>query len=114
MSSLTESQSFLALITQPSSQTVQAGLPVTLKCSAGSNRKVTFQWKHNNNTIQTDKERGVTIRDDGSLRISNTDLDDDGMYRCIASIKRGTKRGKIVRKSRWARITVKGKILRLC
>ena len=114
MSSLTETQSFLALITQPSSQTVQDGIPVTLKCSAKSNRKITFEWKHNNNTIQTDKERRITIRDDGSLRISKTDLDDDGMYRCIASVKRGTKRGKIVRKSRLARLTVKGKILRLC
>ena len=115
VSSLTESQSLLALTTQPSSQTVQAGSPVTLKCSAKTNKKpITFEWKRNNNTIQTDKEPRFTIRDDGSLRISKTDLDDAGMYRCIASAKRGTKRGKIVRKSRFARLTVEGKILRLC
>jgi len=99
---------------QPSSQTVQAGEPVTLKCSAQSNKKVTYEWKHNNNTIQTDKEPRITIRDDGSLRISNTELDDDGMYRCIASTKRGAKKGRTVRKSRLVRLTVKGKILGLC
>lgn len=109
VSSLTESQSLLALTTQPSSQTVQAGSPVTLKCSAKTNKKpITFEWKRNNNTIQTDKEPRFTIRDDGSLRISKTDLDDAGMYRCIASAKRGTKRGKIIRKSRFARLTVEG------
>ncbi|XP_020607403.1 roundabout homolog 1-like isoform X2 [Orbicella faveolata] len=108
MSSLTESQSFLALITQPSSQTVQAGIPVTLKCSAQSNKKITYEWKHNNNTIQTDKEPRITIRDDGSLRISKTELDDNGIYRCIASTRRGSKKGRIVRKSRFARLTVEG------
>jgi len=111
--SLTESQS-LALITQPSSQTVQAGSPVTLKCSAQSNKKISYEWKRDNNTIQTDKEQRITIRDDGSLRISNTELDDDGTYRCIASTKRGAKKGRIVRKSRSARLTVEGKILGLC
>ena len=114
MSSLTESQSFLALITQPSSQTVQAGIPVVLKCSAKSNKKITYEWKHNNNTIQSDQEPRMKIRDDGSLRISKTELDDAGIYRCIASTRRGAKKGKIVRKSRWARLTVEGKILGLC
>ena len=114
MSSVTESQSFLALITQPSSQTVQAGVTVTLKCSAQSNKKITYEWKHNNHTIQDDKETRITIRDDGSLKISKTELDDDGIYRCIASTRRGAKKGKLVRKSRLARLTVQGKILGPC
>lgn len=114
MSSLTESQSFFPLITQPSSQTVQAGNPVTLKCSAKSNKKITYEWKHNNKTIQTDREPRITIRDDGSLRISKTELDDEGIYRCIASTRRGARKGRVIRKSRLALLTVEGKILGVC
>ncbi|XP_078349358.1 contactin-3-like [Oculina patagonica] len=108
LSSLTETQSFLTLITQPSSKPVQAGNPVTLKCSAQSNKKITYEWQHNNNTIQTDKKPRITIRDDGSLRISKTELDDEGIYRCLASIKRGARKGRLVRKSRLALLTVEG------
>ena len=109
VSSLTESQSSLTLSTHPSSQTVLAGVTVTLKCSAQSNRKITYEWQHNNNTIRTDKEPRITIRDDGSLRISKTELDDEGMYRCIATTrKHGARRGKLVRKSRQALLTVEG------
>lgn len=114
VSSLTETQSFLALITQSSSKTVQAGSPVTFKCSAQSNKKITYEWQHNNNTIQTDKEPRITIRDDGSLRISKAELDDEGIYRCLASIKRGARKGRLTRKSRLALLTVEGRIFSLC
>lgn len=109
VSLFTETQSFLAIITEPASQTVQAGSSATLKCSAQSNKKITYEWVHNNNTIQVDKEPRITIRDDGSLRISKTELDDEGLYRCLASIKRGTRKGRLVRKSRPALLTVEGK-----
>lgn len=54
------------------------------------------------------------LRDDGSLRISKTELDDEGIYRCLASTRRGARKGRLVRKSRLALLTVEGKILELC
>ena len=114
MSSLTESEPSLTFIAHPSSQTVSAGSHVTFKCSVLFHRKITYEWHHNNKTIRTDKQPRFAIRSDGSLRIAKTDLDDAGVYQCIAILT--AKRSKIVRKkarSRTAKLTVEGKSLYL-
>ena len=111
VSSLTGSESSLTFLAHPSSQTVQAGSHVTFKCSARAYRKlIHYEWHHNNKTIRTDKQQRFTIRSDGSLRITNTELGDSGIYQCIAVAT--AKRSNVVRKKlrgRIAKLTVEGK-----
>ena len=112
VSSLTGSAASLTFRRHPASQTVQVGSRVIFKCSVLlTNRKVTYEWQHNNQTIRTEKQSRFTIRSDGSLRIDNTDLDDSGNYQCIAMAR--AKRSGIIRRkarSRIAKLTVEGKL----
>ena len=78
-----------------------------------SSRKISYEWHQNNKTIRTDRQPRFTIRNDGSLRITKTDLDDSGIYQCIAIAT--AKRSNIVRKkarSRTAKLTVEGESVR--
>ena len=99
-------------LAHPSSQTVQVGGHVTLKCLVESHREIAYEWQHDNKTIRTDKRPRFTIRGDGSLRIIKADLDDSGIYQCIVIAK--AKRSQTVRKkarSRTAKLTVEGKFI---
>ena len=95
----------------PTSQTVQAGSHVIFKCSVLlTYKKITYEWQHNNQTIRTEKQSRFTIRNDGSLRIADTHLDDSGSYQCIAMVR--AKRSGIIRRkarSHIAKLTVEGK-----
>lgn len=111
VSSLTVSAASLTFLRHPTSQTVQAGSHVIFKCSVLlTYKKITYEWQHNNQTIRTEKQSRFTIRNDGSLRIADTHLDDSGSYQCIAMVR--AKRSGIIRRkarSHIAKLTVEGK-----
>ena len=91
---------------QPSSQTVKEGATVTFRCPATVNRKIEYYWSHNNETIQTNSR--FTIKSaDGTLEITDTQLEDRGTYQCYVT-RAG--RTKILGKSNTATLDVKGKI----
>ncbi|XP_029207691.2 peroxidasin homolog [Acropora millepora] len=109
VSSIKISESNFEFLQQPVSQTVQEGGQVTFNCGVSTHRKISYQWQHNNRTIRTDRQPRFTIRSDGSLRITNADLDDSGIYQCTAVAK--AKRSQAVRKkakSRPATLVVEG------
>ncbi|XP_074631891.1 roundabout homolog 1-like isoform X3 [Acropora palmata] len=109
VSSIKISESNFEFLQHPVSQTVQEGGQVTFNCGVSTHRKISFQWQHNNRTIRTDRQPRFTIRSDGSLRITNADLDDSGIYQCTAVAK--AKRSQAVRKkakSRPATLLVEG------
>lgn len=110
VSSLTVSAASLTFLRHPTSQTVQAGSHVIFKCSVLlTYKKITYEWQHNNQTIRTEKQSRFTIRNDGSLRIADTHLDDSGSYQCIAMVR--AKRSGIIRRkarSHIAKLTVEG------
>lgn len=103
-SSLTDSQLTLTWDEQPSSQTVKKGATVTFRCAATVNRKIEYYWSHNNETIQTNSK--FTIKSaDGTLEITDTQLEDRGTYQCYVT-RAG--RTKILGKSNTATLDVKG------
>ena len=109
VSSIKISESNFEFLQQPVSQTVQEGGQVTFNCGVSTHRKISYQWQHNNRTIRTDRQPRFTIRSDGSLRITNANLDDSGIYQCTAVAK--AKRSQAVRKkakSRPATLLVEG------
>lgn len=109
VSSFTTSKTSLTFLQHPTSQTVQQGGHVTLNCTVSAQRRISYEWKHNNKTIRTNKQSRFTITSDGSLRITNADLDDSGIYQCTAILT--TKRSHTVRKkarSHTAKLTVEG------
>ena len=109
MSSFTTSKTSLTFLQHPTSQTVQQGGHVTLNCTVSAQRRISYEWKHNNKTIRTNKQSRFTITSDGSLRITKADLDDSGIYQCTAILT--TKRSHTVRKkarSHTAKLTVEG------
>ena len=91
---------------QPSSQTVKQGATVTFRCSATVNRRIEYYWSHNNETIQANSR--ITMKSaDGTLEITDTNLDDRGTYQCYVT-RAG--RTKILGKSNTATLDVEGKI----
>lgn len=91
---------------QPSSQSVKEGDTVTFRCAATVNKKIEYHWSHNNKTIQTNSR--FTIKSaDGTLEITDTQLDDRGTYQCYVTRPGRT---KILGKSNTATLDVKGKI----
>lgn len=107
-SSLSNSQSTLVWDTQPTSQTVETGSTVTFLCSATYESKVLqYQWKKDSEKIETDSEPRFTVRDDGTLEITNVQVLDRGSYSCFVTRKDRT---KVLGESNPATLTVRGKL----
>lgn len=105
-SSLSNSQSTLVWDTQPTSQTVETGSTVTFLCSATYESKVLqYHWKKDSETIKT--EPRFTVRDDGTLEITNVQVLDRGSYSCSVTRKDRT---KVLGESNPATLTVRGKL----
>lgn len=107
-SSFTYSQSTLRWIAQPGNQTVEKGSPVSFRCSASfDNKRLEYHWQKDREDITPDKSSPFSIeKADGTLKITNTQLDDRGEYHCLVK-KRGKK--KILGESSSAFLSVTGK-----
>ena len=103
-SSVTASQSTgLQWLTQPTPQTVQAGKSVSFTCSADDPRTIElYEWERNNQPLPGDDR--FTLKNGGQrLEISQTEFEDRGDYRCVA-----TRNGKVLGKSQNAALNVEG------
>lgn len=91
-SSITYSQSTLRWITQPKNETVEKGSTASFRCSASfDNRALEYYWQKDRENLNTDSSSRFSIKDDGTLSITNTKLDDRGEYQCLVR-RQGRKR----------------------
>ena len=78
---------------------------MSFTCSATYSKKIQlYKWEHNNLSLPTNDDPRYTLKNDGqTLEISQTKVEDRGVYRCVA-----TRKGKDLGRSQNAALNVKG------
>ena len=94
-----------SIISGPSNQSVDEGTEVNFSCKTDGSPEPSVSWFRNDNVLPLQNTSSVLITQSGlssQLRITNVNISDQGVYRCVATSYIGTasREGKLLVKSK--------------